>query len=219
MIRDIFFVNMCIGGFSMKNSKLQIGGLLLSILFVYIMLFFTFHVDEIFWYLYTFTLLVGMAIAIVNGKAKDELPTWQYLIYGVGYGTVTYGIVRLGYIILSSISSSMEKQVDQFLNTFGPTNSWQYVLLIFVIVIGEEMFWRSYVQQFLKRWMSSGTAVVVTSLLFSLSLLTSGFYLGVIAALVSGLIWGWLYEWKKSMPLIIISHETFVLLLFLVLPL
>lgn len=203
----------------MKKINKQLVGLLLSLLFVYIMLFYTFNSIKIFWYLYTFTLLVAMAIAIIYSRSKDELPTWKYLLYGIGYGTITYGIVRLGYIILTNIDSSIGKDVDKFLLNFGPNNSWHFVLLIFVIVIGEELFWRGYVQQYLKKWLPTSLAVLGSSILFSLSLLSSGFYLGVIAAFISGLLWGFLYEWKKSMPLIIISHEVFVLLLFLILPL
>ena len=41
---------------------------------------------------------------------------------------------------------------------------------------------------------------------------------GALAAIVAGLIWGALYEWKKSLPLVIVSHLVFVLLLFLILP-
>lgn len=220
MIGKFFFDNMETGGlFTMKNSKTQIVGLLLSLIFIYIMLMFTFSYQEIFWYLYTFTLLVGMAIAVLFSNSKDELPTWQYLIFGIGYGTVTYGIVRLGYIIFTKIDSQTENNIDNFLTSFGPSNSWHYVLLIFIIVIGEELFWRGYVQQILKQWLPTWAAVLSASILFSLSLLPSDFYLGIAAALISGLLWGFLYEWKKSMPLIIICHEVFILLLFLILPL
>lgn len=203
----------------MKKSTKQLVGLLLSLLFVYILLFNTFNLEEIFWYLYTFTLLVCMAIAVIYSNSMDELPTWKYLIYGIGYGTITYGIVRLGYMILTKINSNIEKNIDHFLTIFGPNNSWHYVLLIFIIVIGEELFWRGYVQQLLKNWLPTWGAVLISSILFSLSFLSSGFYLGVLAALISGLLWGFLYEWKKSMPLIIICHEVFILLLFLILPL
>jgi len=41
----------------------------------------------------------------------------------------------------------------------------------------------------------------------------------MVAALIASLIWGFLYEWRKSMPLVIVAHVVFVLLLFLVLPL
>lgn len=202
----------------MKFSK-QTLVLLLSIVFVYILLFFTFKETEIFWYLYTFTLLVGMAIAIIAGKFNDELPTWKYLILGIGYGTILYAIVRLGYFIISKVDTSLLKTITKFLNSYGPNNIWHYLLLIFIIVVGEELFWRGYVQQQLKKWFSPIIAVIITSILFAFSVAISGFMLGAIVALIAGLMWGFLYEWKQSMPLIIVAHEVFILLLFLVIPL
>ncbi len=202
----------------MKFSK-QTLVLLLSIVFVYILLFFTFKESEIFWYLYTFTLLVGMAIAIIAGKFNDELPTWKYLILGIGYGTILYAIVRLGYFIISKVDTSLLKTITKFLNSYGPNNIWHYLLLIFIIVVGEELFWRGYVQQQLKKWFSPIIAVIITSILFAFSVAISEFMLGAIVALIAGLMWGFLYEWKQSMPLIIVAHEVFILLLFLVIPL
>ncbi|KGR83905.1 CPBP family intramembrane glutamic endopeptidase [Lysinibacillus odysseyi] len=192
--------------------------LLLSLLFVYAMLIYTFEEKAIFWYLYAFILLVGIAIALIFGKLEDQLPTWQYLIYGIGYGTITYGLVKLGHVLLPYIDSSAEKDISKFLGTYGPTNIWHYLMLIFIIVIGEEIFWRGYIQQQLKRFTSPLYAVFITALLFSISLAVSGFLPGALAAIVAGLIWGGLYEWKKSLPLIIVAHLTFVLLLFLILP-
>ena len=201
----------------MKKHKQTIA-LLLSLLFVYTMLIYTFEETAIFWYLYAFTLLIGIAVSLIFGQFEDRLPTWQYLIYGIGYGTITYGLVRLGYILLPYIDSTAEKDISKFLGTYGPTNVWHYLMLIFIIVIGEEIFWRGYVQQQLKRFTSPLYAVFITALLFSISLAISGFLPGALAAIVAGLIWGALYEWKKSLPLIIVAHLTFALLLFLILP-
>ncbi|MFP3918722.1 CPBP family intramembrane glutamic endopeptidase [Lysinibacillus telephonicus] len=202
----------------MRITKHLIG-LLLSLLFIYIMLSYSFEESKVFWYLYTFTLLVGMSIAIISNKFKDELPTWKYFIFGIGYGTILYGIVRLGYILLTNIDGSIAKSISKFLDTYGPTNIWHYLLLIFIVVVGEELFWRGYVQQQLKKWMSPAIAVIITSILFALSVIISGFIPGAVAALFAGVILGTLYEWKQSMPLIIIAHEVFVLLLFMILPL
>ena len=201
----------------MTKSKETIV-LLLSLVFIFAMLTYTFQEKAIFWYLYAFTLLVGIAVALVFGKFEDQLPTWKYLIYGTGYGTITYGLVKLGYMILPSIDSSVTKDVSKFLATYGPTNIWHYLMLIFIVVIGEEIFWRGYVQQQLKRFTSPVYAVFITALLFSLSLAVSGFIPGALAAIVAGLLWGALYEWKKSLPLVIVAHLVFVLLLFLILP-
>lgn len=201
----------------MKQSKHTLI-LLLSLLFVYSMMFYTFSEKTIFWYLYAFTLLVGISISLLAGKFEDQLPTWKYLIFGIGYGTITYGFIKLGSIILPYIDNTTNNEISKFLTNYGPTTIWHYLLLIFIVVVGEEMFWRGYVQQQLKRWTSSLFAVFITAILFSLSLAISGFAAGALAALVAGVIWGLLYEWKKSLPLIIVAHVVFVLLLFLVLP-
>lgn len=190
----------------------------LSILFVYVMQLFTFNNHNIFWYLYAFTLLVVTAVSLLNIKFKDELPTWQYLIFGIGYGTILYGLISLGKKLLEFIYPNYINDTNTFLNTFGPHNIWHYLLLIFIIAVGEEIFWRGYVQQYLKLYMKPSLSILATSFLFAISLAISGFIPGVFAAIVVGLILGALYEWKKSLPLIIVAHIVFVILLFLVLP-
>lgn len=201
----------------MKLSKQTIV-LLLSLIFMYTFLFYTFKEKAVFWYLYAFALLIGIAISLLSAKFEDRIPTWQYLIFGIGYGTITYGLVKIGYMILSLMDNNIINDIAKFLATYGPTSIWHYLLLIFVIAVGEEMFWRGYVQQQLKRYTKTKYAVFITAILFSLSVAISGFTAGIIAAFVAGLLWGTLYEWKKSLPLVIVSHVVFILLLFLVLP-
>lgn len=201
-----------------KNSK-QNSILLLSLLFIFGMLAFTFANEAVFWYLYTFTLLVCIAIAILAGKIEDQLPTWKFLLFGIGYGTITYGVIRFGYWLAPYINDGSVRSVQKFLTTYGPQNIWHYVFLVFIVAIGEELFWRGYVQQQFKRFMSPLFAVLVTAFLSAIAIAISGFMLGMIATFFTSIIWGFLYEWRKSMPLIIVSHVVFVLLLFLVLPL
>ena len=202
----------------MKNKKQTIT-LLVALVFIFSMMYFTFYEKSVFWYLYAFTLLVGIAISLLARKFEDRIPTWQYLIFGIGYGTITYGLVKLGYMLMPYIDQNAVNEIKKFLDVYGPQNIFHYLLLIFIVAVGEEMFWRGYVQQQLKQFTSPFWAVIVTSILFSLSLAVSGFLPGALAAIVAGILWGTLYEWKKSLPLIIVSHIVFVLLLFLVLPL
>lgn len=200
------------------NSK-QNSILLLSLLFTFGMFAFTFANQAVFWYLYTFTLLVCTAIAILVGKIEDQLPTWKFLLFGIGYGTITYGFIHFGYWLAPFVNDSLVRSVQKFLTVYGPQNIWHYAFLVFIVAIGEELFWRGYVQQQLKRFMRPVFAVLVTAILCAISIALSGFMLGMIAAFVASVIWGFLYEWRKSMPLIIVAHVVFVLLLFLVLPL
>ena len=185
----------------------------------YILLYFTFSNSTIFWYMYTFTTLIFIAIAFVQSKIEDDVQTWEYLVFGIGYGTLTYGIIAAGFKLFSLFTDQTALSVADFLRDYGPNTIWHYLLLMFVVAPGEELFWRGFVQQKLKTYMSPFLAVISASLLFGLSLSFSGFWLGVLAACFSGLIWGLLYEWKRSMPLIIIAHITMTILLFLILPL
>jgi len=160
-----------------------------------------------------------MAVSFALGKIEDDVQTWEYLVFGIGYGTLTYGLIATAYRFFSLFTDKATVSVEQFLNDFGPISVWHYMLLILIIIPGEELFWRGFIQQKLKAYMSPFFAVLTSSLLFGLSMSFSGFWLGVLAAITSGLLWGLLYEWKKSMPLIIIAHITMTILLFLVLPL
>lgn len=193
--------------------------LLILLLFLTLMQLCTAINPSLFWYFYTFGLLVCMAVALLKIDFFDQLPTWQYILYGIGYGTLLYGIIRATYEILRIVFPKIEQNISSFLLTYGPINIWHYTILVFIIVIGEEMFWRGFVQQLLKNYMSTFQAILLSSLLFSLSLLIIGFLLGALSALLAGIIFGLLYEWKKSLPLIIVAHAVYVILLFLVLPL
>ena len=186
---------------------------------VYVLLILTFLNETIFWYMYTFTMLLFMALSFVLVKMEDDVQTWEYLVFGVGYGTLTYGLIATAYRFASIFTDDAAISVEGFLSVYGPTTVWHYLLLMLIIAPGEELFWRGFIQQKLKAYMSPFFAVLVASLLFGLSMAFSGFWLGVLAAITSGILWGLLYEWKKSMPLIIIAHITMTILLFLVLPL
>lgn len=202
----------------MQITKKPTVVLFASLLFIYGMQLFTFKNETIFWYLYTFTLLICMAVSILSIRFYDELATWKYLIYGIGYGTITYFIIKFGYFVIDLTNLKILSSVRKFLELYGPSNIWHYTILILIIVAGEEMFWRGFVQQQLKRYVKPYVAVSITAILFSLSIAISGFKLGALAAIVVGLIWGALYEWKKSLPLVIVAHIVFILLLFLILP-
>lgn len=193
--------------------------LILSLVFIYVLLYFSFDQKAVFWYLYTFTMLIGMAFAFAFGKIEDKIKTWEYLLFGIGFGTIIYGLIALGYRLLPFLSEELLTTVHQFIKTFGPSTLWHYILLILIIATAEELFWRGYVQQQLKQYMKMPYAVILAASLFAMSLAVSGFWLGVLAAFITGIIFGFLYEWKKSMPIIIVAHLVMITLLFLLFPL
>ncbi|MEK4484922.1 CPBP family intramembrane glutamic endopeptidase [Psychrobacillus sp. FSL H8-0484] len=199
--------------------QIPIIGLILSLCLAYAFNWLTFSNDKVFWYFYTFTVLFLMSLAFYYAKIEDSLRTTHYVILGLAFGAITYALFVLGYKAIDITPFISTNSVTAFLSKFGPVAIWQYLLLLLIIAPGEELFWRGYIQHQLKRWLSPVFSIILSSLLYGFSFVFSGFPLGIFAAFMTGIIFGILYEWKKSMPLIILSHITLLVLLFLVLPL
>lgn len=198
----------------LKNHKL-----ILFIPLAYALYYLAFQDADIFWYMYTFSILVLMSVAMLYTKIFDGMATWKSLIYGLGYGILIYAIIAAGYQVMQLSPLAIEGSVNSFLSTFAPVSIWHYLLLMFIIVPGEEIFWRGFLQQEIKKYLPVGYSIAISSLLFGLALGISGFGPGVLAGIAAGLVLGALYEWKRSMPLLIITHLVMIVLLFLVMPL
>ena len=167
---------------------------------------------------YSFTTLFLAAIAFYTGDIKDELKTIPFLGYGLLFGGLSYLFVLLAYKLVEILPFLSTKGVRTFLEDFGPNSLWHFILLFIIIVPGEELFWRGFLQNHLKNFVSPIYAIVICAVLYGASFLFSGFYLGTIVFTVLGAAFGILYEWKKSMPLIIVAHITLLVLFFIILP-
>lgn len=201
------------------NRHISIIGFILSLLFAYAFTWVTFSNEKVFWYFYTFTILFLMSFSFFYGKISDNVKTSNYVVLSILTGILLYIILALGYFLIEVLPFTSVKDIDKFSHKFGPTSIWHFLLLLFLIAPGEELFWRGYIQQQIKRWISPIASVVVTAGLFSLTFFFSGFWFGMLGAFVVSIVLGLMYEWKKSMPLIILSHITMLVLLFLLFPL
>lgn len=196
-------------------KKLFIPVLLLSTLFMFI----SFKQLEYFWFLYTLTLIIGIILAALNGQIMNILPFSRCFFIGLPLGLIGYIGFKVFYTFLPQISIVAFNNVQQLLETYSPTYFWQYFLLIVIIVVGEELLWRGYIQQIFKNYFPTTVAVILSSIHFSLALLLCGYYIGALAAFLSSIVFGGIYEKIKSMSLLIIAHLVLVILLFILLPL
>lgn len=192
--------------------------LLLSLVCAYTFSWLTFSNDKVFWYFYSFTTLFLMSVAFYFAKLNDNLKTSRYIILGITFGVLTYALFAIGYKVIDITSLVSTKSATSFVNKFGPVSIWHYLMLLLIIAPGEELFWRGFIQQQLKKWLPPVYSIIVSAALFGFSFIFSGFWLGIFVAFILGLIFGVLYEWKKSMPLLILAHITLFFLLFSVFP-
>ena len=187
-----------------------------SIVLVVCCMTYSFHQPHTFWYIYSFTMLVSAIFSKTFLKVYDELSTFKYLISGLLLGGFGYVCIFGLYLLLPK---NAEHTVQHFLVHFAPTTLFEYLMLVLIIALTEELFWRGYVQGFLMKYMRPSFAIFTAALLFSLPFLFNGFYLCSAAAFVCGIVFGILYERFRSMPLLVITHISLISLLFILLPL
>ncbi|MCL6571462.1 MAG: CPBP family intramembrane metalloprotease [Bacillus sp. (in: Bacteria)] len=202
----------------MKNCFLDLR-ILIGLLIAHILLFFTFQDETIFWYIFSGSVLVLIVYAMFQEDVDDEASFFQYLFLGALSGFLLYFLFWLGFQVIEIFHLPYDKSINRLYNWFAPTLFWQYLALVLIAAPGEELFWRGFIQKRLMKYFRPKTSILTASLLYATVHIYSGSFLLVFAALISGNVWGTLYYWKKSMPLVIVSHIIFDLMLFIVMPL
>ena len=97
------------------------------------------------------------------------------------------------------------------------------LLLLLLICPAEELFWRGYVQRTLARVLSgkwaADLAFIVTTAVYALVHVWSFNFMLVMAALVAGAVWGFIYRLcPKALPALIVSHALWDALVFVIMP-
>jgi membrane protease YdiL (CAAX protease family) len=193
--------------------------LLLGIILAHLLLFFSFQDKGIFWYIYTASLLLLITFAILQEDVDDQKGFFSYFSFGVLTGLLLYGFFWLGYHAVGFLQLGFQRDIHQLYRWFGPSMLWEYLALVLVAGPGEEIFWRGFIQKRLLNHFTPGVSILLGAILFASVQIYSGKVIFVLGAFLSGIVWGTLYYWKKSMPLVIVSHLVFDIMLFIIFPL
>lgn len=193
--------------------------LLLGIILAHLLLFLSFQDKSIFWYIYTGSLLLLITFAILQEDVDDQKGFFSYLSIGVLSGLLLYGLFWIGYHGVGFLQLGFQRDIHQLYRRVGPSLLWEYFALVLVAGPGEEIFWRGFIQKRLLIHFKPKVAIIIGAVLFASVHVYSGKLIFIVGALLSGIIWGTLYYWKKSMPLVIVSHLIFDIMLFVLFPL
>lgn len=201
------------------KSWLGDRGLIPGILIAHLLLFFTFEDKDVFWYIFTASMLVLISYSIINEEIEDNTSTLSYLTLGVASGLGLFGLFWLGSFLIEVLNLPFASQISRLYSQFSPELIWHYLVLILILAPGEEIFWRGFIQKRLSKYFSMKMSIGLSVILYASVHLYSGEFILVLAAIIAGLAWSILYAWKRSMPLVIVSHIVFDLLLFVFIPL
>lgn len=190
-----------------------------GILIAHLLLFFTFEDKTVFWYIFTASMLILISYSIIHEEIEDNTSAFSFITAGVLSGIGLYGLFWFGTLLIDLLNLPFASQISLLYSKFSPQIFWHYLVLVIIIAPGEEIFWRGFIQKRLHKYFSLKKSIVFSVLLYASVHFYSGHAILVLAAIIAGFAWSALYAWKKSLPLVIISHIVFDLLLFVFLPL
>ena len=160
---------------------------------------------------------------------KCERPLLQLLL-GIGIAFALWGIFWLGDRLSSRIFDFARGQVDNvYAMKQGLPTPVIALLLLLVIGPAEELFWRGFVQKQMELQIShrrfshqrfpKDCAFFITTLVYALVHIWSLNFMLVMAALVAGAVWGFIYRLQpKLLPALVVSHALWDALVFVILP-
>jgi membrane protease YdiL (CAAX protease family) len=189
-----------------------------SILIAFIIWFFLFRVEIFnFWIRLLISSIILLIIALFNFKnIKFSKPNLKFLLIGLLSGFIFYILLYFGFYIFQKLVYEGAKSVYNLSVGIEPT-------IIFIILIFtsscEEIFWRGYVQNSLLHSYGFYKSVLITSIIYSSVHISSLNIPLIFVAFVMGILWGFLYNWSKSLLAVIASHITWTELVFVIFPL
>ncbi len=210
----------------MKTSRLAAVTLLAAVLFTALFATGGMGAFDFWWWMGT-----NAAVLLIAGFLLD--PTYKPALLadlrdrpmlkvagGLASAVVLYGVFWAGnHVLRAWIGAPAGEGIDRVYGLKEGATLLRVTLTI-ALLIGptEEVFWRGLLQRNLAARMRPGAALGLATALYAGVHLASGNPVLVLAALVCGVFWGWMYLRWKSVLMNVVSHTAWDLLVFLVLP-
>ena len=171
-------------------------------------------------------ILTSLAVFFSPEKLpKVEKPLLQILA-GAIIAVFLWGVFWVGDRVSSLIFDFARPEVDSIYSMKdGLPPAVIAALLLLLIGPAEEFFWRGYVQRTMEKLLDGrkwpkDKAFLVTAVIYALVHIWSLNFMLVMAALVAGCVWGFLYRLRPQMlPALIVSHALWDALVFIWMPL
>ena len=213
----------------MKSSKkLAIAVPIAAVLWFYMFSPWTSGLTN-FWLTMAGSACVLTVLALSLGKdgfsgLRCSRPLLQIFL-GIALAFALWGIFWIGDKLSSLMFGFARPQVDAVYSMKeGLSARTIALLLLFLIGPAEEFFWRGFIQkkmnEIVVRWKyPADHAFLITTLIYGLVHIWSMNFMLVMAALVAGAVWGFIYRLNpRLLPALIVSHALWDALVFIILP-
>jgi len=179
-----------------------------------------------FWYWMSANLIVVISLAFLTDKEnllllmKDiaEKP-FKKILMGLGFAFILFMVFYVGNIAIRFI---LEKAGEGIQNVYAfkqDAPPWRIVLLMALIIgPGEEIFWRGYLQRKLSLYFGENQGFIWATFLYTIVHVFTGNIVLVLAALICGIFWGFLYKKYGSITINMVSHTVWDIFVFIIMP-
>ena len=180
-----------------------------------------------FWYTMTATAIILTSISLYSCRetikelSNHSMKAWLWWILG-GFliAFVLWWAFWIGDKVSAWLFGFARPQVELI---YGMKNGTSPVvialLLLFIIGPGEELFWRAFLQRRLMQRWGKNMGFIAATACYTLVHIWSFNFMLVMAALVAGCCWGFLYRLSpRLLPALIISHAVWDVCAFILFP-
>lgn len=172
-------------------------------------------------------MMAGSAL-ILCSLATLFAPAWwnrlkfdgRNLLFGIVVALVLWGVFWVGDKLSSWMFSFARPQVDLIYGIKEGESPWVLsLLLLFLIGPAEEIFWRGYVQERMSKKWGLNRGYLIATACYALVHVPSCNFMLVMASLVCGAAWGFLYRYfPDRFTGIVFSHALWDAMVFVWLP-
>lgn len=180
-----------------------------------------------FWWWMSFNLILLISAGLLTDKKfrmllRDDLGSGipKKILYGILTAVILYFVFMLGDYLSGLMFHFSGEQIDGVYGYKGDASSGRiFLLMLLIIGPGEEIFWRIFVQKNLEEQSSPLKGFIYATAIYTGIHIFTGNFMLIMAAMVAGIFWGWLYYRFRSPLLNIVSHIIWDITVFLVFPL
>ena len=180
---------------------------------------------DFWWWMSSAILTLLIAVFILDREYRNDLlydfktDRTKKILIGLLSAVILYGVFFAGNIISRKIFTFAGSEIAGIYGFKSGASILRITLLMTLIIgPGEELFWRGFLQRRLQSHLGGVKGYIIATIVYAAVHTGSGNPMLVLAALVCGLFWGWLYLRYRSLLLNVVSHTVWDLVVFLILP-
>ena len=176
-----------------------------------------------FWVMMAISTSLLTIISLFRYRDQLKFANWNKkdILIGIGSAIFLYAVFFIGKKLLDVIGiiPNHNANINNVYANKGQLPAYGVALLLFFpIGFGEEIFWRGYLQRIMSENYSETFSLLVTTFFYTAVHIPTKNPVLILAALIVGLYWGIIYNWRGNIVAPLISHMVWDPLIFIILP-